>query len=92
MGTPLFILLASVAIALIALAIDIPTAKWEGFRARPRPKRTLLSILEQLTIQDAEEDRDETLIQAKTYTEAVKRMQDREKSRLDRLTSGGDPT
>ena len=90
MGTPLFILLASVAIVSIAWACDIPTTKWEGFRARPRPKRTLLSILKQLTIQDAEEDRDETSIQAQTYTEAFTRMQRRDQARIQQRASRRD--
>jgi hypothetical protein len=79
MGTLLFILLASVAIVLIAWAIDIPTTKWEGFK--PTPRKRLLDILERIRIQDEEEDPDEAQPPATTYTEAVKRMQRREKAR-----------
>ena len=81
MGTLLFILLASAVIASIAWALDIPTHKWEGFHARPRRKRTLLSILEATRATYEEEDHDEVKPPAHTYTEAVKRMQDREKAR-----------
>ncbi len=90
MGTLLFITLVSVAVVSIAWACDIPTTKWEGFK--PTPKKRLLDILEQIRIQDAEEVHDEAKPPANTYTEAVKRMQDREKTRLNPPTSDRDST
>ena len=86
----LFIALTSVVVVLIALAIDIPTTKWEGFHARRPRKRTLLSILEAITDTDTQEAHVETKPPATTYTEATKRMQEREKARLLREASESD--
>ncbi len=90
MGTPLFILVTGVVVALIAWAIDIPTAKWEGFHARPRRRKTLLNILEAILTIDSEEAHVETKTQVTTYTEAIKRMQNREKARLLRKAGKSD--
>ena len=77
MDTPLTIILILAAVALIAWAIDIPTTKWEGFQ---KPKaRTLIQILESLKSDRGLTHEDKS--QARTYTEAVKRMQEREKAR-----------
>jgi len=92
MGTPLFILVTGVAIVLIALAIDIPTTKWEGFSARPRRRKTLLNILEAILTIDSEEAHVETKAPARTYTEAFKRMQERSQAQVHRRTSRRNPS
>jgi len=79
MGTPLFILLASAVIALIVLAQDIPTTKWM-FKYSARQKKPLWCILQESVTQQI--GTHETKPPATTYTEAVKRMQDREEARL----------
>ncbi len=88
MGTLQFILVTGVAIVLIAWAIDIPTTKWEGFK--PTPKRRLLDILEAIMTTNTEEAHVETKAPVTTYTEATKRMQEREKARLLREASESD--
>ena len=90
MGTLLFTLVTGVSVILIALAIDIPTTKWEGFHARPRRRKTLLNILEAILTIDSEEAHVETKAPATTYSEAFKRMQDREKTRVLRETGESD--
>lgn len=87
MDTLQFILLTGVAVVGIAWAIDIPTTKWEGFQ---KPKaRTLIQILESL--RSDRELTHEAKPQANTYTEAVKRMQEREQAQVRRGRRGRDP-
>lgn len=92
MGTLQFILTAGAIVVGIVWAIDIPTTKWE-FKHEPlRRKRTLLEILMQAqAIQQTGDGVDyETRPPARTYTEAVKRMQEREKARLEHPPNNGD--
>jgi len=80
-GTLQFILLASAVIIGIVWAIDIPTTKWFGFKKPPIP--SLLSILQRINgIPPI--GTDETKPPARTYTEAIKRMQERETTRTKR--------
>jgi hypothetical protein len=73
-------MLASVAIALIVMAIDIPTTKWM-LKYSVRRKKPLWRILHDAVTQ---EEHDEIKPPANTYTEAFTRMQEREKARSER--------
>jgi hypothetical protein len=90
MGILPIIILITASIVMIVWAIDIPTTKWEGFRAPPRRRKTLLNILEAILTIDSEEAHVETKAPATTYSEAFKRMQDREEARLLREASESD--
>jgi hypothetical protein len=83
-----FIVLTSVAVVLIVMAIDIPTSKWM-FKYRIRRRKPLWRILHDSVTQETR-GIDETKAPATTYTEAVKRMQEREKTHTHRRTSRQD--
>jgi hypothetical protein len=85
MDTLSFIALTSVAVVLIAVAIDIPTSKWM-FKYSVRRKKPLWRILHDSVTQETR-GIDETKTPATTYTEATKRMQERDQAKANRRTS-----
>lgn len=90
MDTLQFILLTGVAVVGIAWAIDIPTTKWM-FKYSVRRRKPLWQILQDSVRVTQETDTRETKPQAHTYTEAVSRMQEREKARTNTCSGRRDP-
>lgn len=106
MDIQLFIAIAGVVVGGIVWAIDIPTTKWENFPVPQRPKKTLLEILEQASMdhetlgthpsisvtQPTTGTADhETQKPARTYAEAIKRAQNRSKTKVHARTSKKNP-
>ena len=84
----LFILAVGAAVVGIVWAIDIPTSKWMFRYPLPHQKKPLWQILKDNVTPETVTR--EAKSQAATYTEAVKRMQDREKARVISRTNRSD--